>query len=136
LSQQLHDELSLMIIQSNDLTPKMKLTLEHQNVRSTNTLDSWVEEQIITLRPVLQIDEAVISLTHDSDASPAFHVKAHLITPGPDVFAESCDHTFQAAFLKLMESLRGKISDRSTMAQKRRRERDGAVRGAATRSTL
>lgn len=114
----------------------MKLTLEHKNVHSTNALDAWVEEQIITLQPALQIDEAIISLTHDSDASPAFHVKAHLITPGPDVFAEGCDHTLQAAFLKLMESLRGKISGRSTMTQKRRKERNGAVRGSAARSTL
>lgn len=99
----------------------MKLTLQHKNVRSTNTLDSWIEEQIISLQPALQIDEAVISLTHDNDASPAFHVKAHLITPGPDVFAEGCDHTLQAAFLKLMESLSGKIGNRATNREKRQR---------------
>jgi ribosome-associated translation inhibitor RaiA len=99
----------------------MKLTLQHMNVRSTNALDSWVEEQIISLQPALQIEEAVISLTHDRDASPAFQVKAHLITPGPDVFAEGCDHTLQAAFIKLMESLRAKIGDRATNREKRQK---------------
>jgi ribosome-associated translation inhibitor RaiA len=126
--------LYLKIIQFNDLTPNMKLTLEHQNVRSTDTLDSWVEEQIITLRHVLQIDEAVISLSNDNDASPAFHVRAHLITPGPDVFAEGCDHTLQAAFLKLMEILRAKISDRSTNREKRQ-QNQGSSRSSRGRVT-
>jgi ribosome-associated translation inhibitor RaiA len=120
--------------QTQDLIPNMKLTLQHQNVRSTDTLDSWVEEQIITLQPALQIDDAVISLSHDNDASPAFHVGAHLITPGPDVFAEGCDHTLQAAFIKLMESLRGKISDRSTNREKRQRNQ-GSPRSSHGRVT-
>lgn len=106
----------------------MKLTLQHKNVRSTTQLDSWVEEQIISLQPALQIDEASISLAHDHEASPAFHVKAHLITPGPDVFAEGCDHTLQAAFHKLMGSLRGKIGSRATRRQKKQKSRTPVMR--------
>jgi ribosome-associated translation inhibitor RaiA len=100
----------------------MKLELQHKNVPSTNTLDTWVEEQISSLQPSLKIDEAVISLICDTEASPAFHVKAHLVTPGPDVFAEGRDHTLQAAFRKLMESLRDKISHRATNREKRQRD--------------
>lgn len=99
----------------------MKLTLQHKNVRSTTDLDSWVEEQIISLQPALQIDEANISLARDFEGSPPFQVKAHLVTPGPDVFAEGRDHTLQAAFHKLMEALRGKIGSRATRRQKRQK---------------
>ena len=106
----------------------MKLTIQHKNVRSTNELDSWVEEQIILLQPALQIDEANISLARDFDASPAFQVKAHLVTPGPDVLAEGCDHTLQAAFHKVMESLRDKIGGRATKRQKRQKSRTPMLR--------
>ena len=106
----------------------MKLTLQHKNVRSTTDLDSWVEEQIISLQPALQIDEASISLGRNPEASPAFQVKAHLVTPGPDVFAEGCDHTLQAAFRKLMDGLRGKIGSRATRRQKRQRNRAPLLR--------
>ena len=108
----------------------MKLTVQHKNVRSTNELDSWVEEQIISLQPVLQIDEANITLARDEDASPSFQVKAHLVTPGPDVFAEGCDHTLQAAFHKLMESLRGKIGNRATRRQKRQKNHAPQLRAS------
>ena len=108
----------------------MKLTVQHKNVRSTNELDSWVEEQIISLQPALQIDEANISLARDEDASPAFQVKAHLVTPGPDVFAEGCDHTLQAAFHKLMDSLRGKIGSRATRRQKRQKNHAPQLRAS------
>lgn len=104
------------------------MTLQHKNVRSTTQLDSWVEEQIISLQPVLQIDEANITLAHDDEASPAFQVKAHLVTPGPDVFAEGCDHTLQAAFHKLMGGLRGKIGTRATRRQKRQKSRTPVLR--------
>jgi ribosome-associated translation inhibitor RaiA len=98
----------------------MKLTLKHQHVRSTNTLDSWVEEQIISLQPNLKIDEAEVRLTMDRDASPAYKVEVHLVTPGPDVFGQGCDHTLQAAFKKVMDMLRDKIGSRATRRQRRR----------------
>jgi len=106
----------------------MKLTLKHIHVRSTDALDSWVEEQILSLQPVLQIDEANVTLAHDLEASPAFVVKVHLVTPGPDVTAEACDHTFQAAFQKVMVGLRGKISSRATRKQKRQRNPEPLMR--------
>jgi ribosome-associated translation inhibitor RaiA len=106
----------------------MKLTLQHKNVRSTTQLDSWVEEQIISLQPALQIDEASISLSRDLEASPPFQVNAHLVTPGPDVFAEGRDHTLQAAFNKLMEALRGKIGNRATRRQKKQKSRTPVMR--------
>lgn len=108
----------------------MKITVKHFNVRSTNALDSWVEEQILSLQPILQIDEADITLTHLHEASPAYQVHVHLVTPGPDVFAEASDHTLQAAFLKTMESLRDKITHRATRRQKRQRDHAPLLRAS------
>ena len=108
----------------------MKLTVKHFNVRSTNALDSWVEEQILSLQPVLQIDEAEVFLKHDHQASPPYQVTVHLVTPGPDVSAEACDHTLQATFLKTMDSLRDKISHRATRRQKRQRDHAPLMRAS------
>lgn len=91
----------------------MKLTLKHVSIRSTNELDSWVENQIFSLQPKLQIDEANVRLVHQREASPPYGVHVHLVTPGPDVFAEDNDHTLQAAFAKVMTQLRDKITSRT-----------------------
>ena len=57
-------------------------------------------------------DSASVRLAYRRDASPAYRVNVHLVTPGPDVFAEGCDHTLRAAFGKMMTALKNKLSGR------------------------
>ena len=92
----------------------MRLNVQHRNIRSLERLDSWVERQILALAALRQIDEANIRLVRHESASPAYQVSAHLVTPGPDVFAESRDHTLRAAFTKAMAQLRGQITSRAS----------------------
>ena len=92
----------------------MRLNVQHLNIRSLDRLDSWVEQQIFALAERRQIDEANIRLTRLENASPAYQVHVHLVTPGPDVFAESRDHTLRAAFAKAMRQLREQITSRAT----------------------
>ncbi len=99
----------------------MKLTFEQLGNRATNALDSWVEDRVFSLQPRLQIDEANIRLEHRRETSPAYRVQVHLVTPGPDMYAEGRDHTLRAAFEKVMAELRGKINGRTFKRQRRRR---------------
>jgi ribosome-associated translation inhibitor RaiA len=92
----------------------MQLNLQHLSLRSLDTLDSWVEKQILALAKARQIDVANIRLAKLQEASPAYQVNVHLVTPGPDVFAESRDHTLRAAFAKVMTQLRQQIASRAT----------------------
>lgn len=101
----------------------MKMTLKHISIRSTNALDSWIEKQIFSLQPQLQIDEANVRISHLHEASPPYQVHVHLVTPGPNVFAEANDHTLQAAFAKVMSQLRDKITHRSTKRLQRIKSR-------------
>jgi len=94
-------------------TKIMILKLKHASIRSTDTLDSWVEKQILGLGGTRQIDEANIELIRQADASPAYKARVHLVTPGPDVFAEARDHTIRAAFQKVMKQLRTTITHRA-----------------------
>ena len=96
------------------MTTSMRLNVQHLNIPALANLDAWVEKQIFALGRTRQIDEANIRLIRLENASPAFQVNVHLVTPGPDVFAESRDHTLKAAFEKVMKQLREQITSRAT----------------------
>ena len=91
----------------------MRLYLQHLNLRSSDVLDSWIEHQILALGESRQITEANVRLIRRRDASPAYHVDVHLVTPGPDVVAEGRDHTVHAAASKVMRQLRAQIDRRA-----------------------
>lgn len=92
----------------------MRLNVQHLNIRSIDKLDSWVEKHIFALGRARQIDEANVHLVRLDNASPAYQVRVHLVTPGPDVFAETRDHTLHAAFAKALAQLREQITSRAT----------------------
>ena len=99
----------------------MRLNVQHLNLPALDSMDSWVEKQIFALGQARQIDEANIRLVRLENASPAYQVNVHLVTPGPDVFAESRDHTLRAAFTKVMAQLREQIALRASKRLQRRK---------------
>jgi ribosome-associated translation inhibitor RaiA len=99
--------------QLQQLKSIMRLNVHHLNIPAPHRLDSWVERQLLALGALRQIDEANVRVVRLDDTSPAYQVNAHLVTPGPDVFAEGRDHTLRAAFAKTVAQLRGQISKRA-----------------------
>jgi ribosome-associated translation inhibitor RaiA len=97
----------------------MKLTVQHLDMRSTNVVDTLVEERILALQPRLQIDEANIRLEHHRDLSPPFRVHLHLVTPGPDVIVEGSEHTIRAAIEKAMLQVERRLRYRSDRRKQR-----------------
>lgn len=112
----------------------MRLTLQHDCIRSTSTLDSWVENQIFALRERLQIDEANVRLAHRPEVSPPYEVNVHLVTPGPDVFAEGRDHTLQAALNKVLSQLNEKLVNRTERRERRLSSNSHGRRGPESRT--
>jgi len=112
----------------------MRLNLQHFSIQSTNALDSWIEQQILALGRLRHIDEANIRLACHRDASPAYHVRVHLVTPGPDVIAESHDHTLRAAVGKAIKQLQNKIVGRVT--QRLRTAKNKLTARTITRASL
>lgn len=104
----------------------MKLNLQHRNVRSRDGLDRWVEDQILALGEARQIDEANVRLECRFESSPPFAVLIHLVTPGPDLFAESRDHTLRAAFTKALTQLRESLAGRATRRLRRLKSNSSA----------
>lgn len=95
----------------------MKLVIRHSEVSRAEALSSHVRKQILELESLRRIDEAVVNLALDREASPPFRVQVHLVTPGPDFFAEARDHTLAAALAKVTKRLARMIGLR---ADKRR----------------
>jgi ribosome-associated translation inhibitor RaiA len=94
------------------MTSTIKVNLQNFNINSLQSLEAWVGQQISSLGRIRRIDSANVRLARLEAASPAYHVKVHLVTPGPDVFAEGRDHTLRAAFTKVVDRLRQQIERR------------------------
>lgn len=99
----------------------MKLTVQHFDLRSTNAVDTLIEEHILGLQSRLQIDEADVRLERRREVSPAFRVLVHLVTPGPDVLACGQDHTIRAAIGKAVRDIEHKLRERAQRPLRRRR---------------
>jgi hypothetical protein len=108
------------------MTTIMRINLQHLNLRSRDGLDRWVEEQVLALGEARQIDEAEVRLECRSEFSPPFTVQIHLVTPGPDFFAESSDYTLRAAFAKALSQLRESIAGRATKRLRRPKSNSSA----------
>ena len=107
----------------------MRINLLHLNLRSRDGLDRWIEDHILALGEARQIDEANVRLECRFEVSPPFAVHIHLVTPGPDLFAEGRDHTVRAAFAKALKQLREAITSRA--AKRLRRLKSNASAPAA-----
>jgi ribosomal subunit interface protein len=110
----------------------MKLNVQHHNIRSTDELDSLLEERILKLEPRLQIDEACVRLECRWEKSPAYRVAIHIATPGPDLETEGRDHTVRAAIGKAFLDLEDRLRDREHKSI--RRVRSNLQRPAALRA--
>jgi len=103
----------------------MKLVIRHSEISRAKALSPHLRKQILELEPLRQIDEAVVDLAHEREASPPFRVHVHLVTPGPDFFAEARDHTLAAALAKVTKQLARTIGRR---ADKRRVRLNGKLK--------
>lgn len=112
----------------------MRINLQHLNLPSRDGLDRWVEEQILALGEARRIDEANVRLECRFHSSPPFAVHIHLVTPGPDLFAESSDHTVRAAFRKALAQLEEAVARRAAK-RARRLKSNASAPAAKTRSS-
>ncbi len=90
----------------------MKLVLKHLHHTPSASLNALIDKHLEEFGKSLQIEEARVVVERRLNASPAFHVSVHFVTPGPDVFAEAMDHTLRAALQKTVEKLETSIGHR------------------------
>ena len=99
----------------------MKIHIKHLHHQPSASFTAHLEKLLHAFTEIRQIDEARVTLEHRLEASPAFRVALHLVTPGPDFTAEAVDHTLRAALAKAVAELHEKIEDRSANRTRRAR---------------
>lgn len=90
-----------------------RIRFEPFNLNTVHAHFAWLEHRLRALAGLRRIDEAIVRLERYPDASPAYRVKIHLVTPGPDVVAECHDHTLRAAATKALARAREIVANRS-----------------------
>lgn len=107
----------------DEISRTMKLILQHRLHQPSPSFTALLEQEFAALSGRLRIDEARVLVERLPDASPPFRISAHLVTPGPDVFAEATDHTLRAVLHKLMRSIGDKVTQRSQRGSRKLRSR-------------
>ena len=105
----------------------MRITLKNLHHKPSPSLIELLEKELAALSTDLHIDEARVLFERRLDASPPFRVTFHLVTPGPDVEAETSDHTLRAALLKAFDALRSKIGHRHLKRARRKADDSGGT---------
>lgn len=97
----------------------MKVIRKHIHHTPSASFTALIEQHRDAIGKSRQIDDARIVIERRLEASPPFHISVHLVTPGPDVFAEAMDHTLRAALQKTA----GEIESRIDLQRHKRTER-------------
>jgi ribosome-associated translation inhibitor RaiA len=101
----------------------MKITLSTSPLNLNDASADWVEERLAGIGERRRIDEAIVKVTRHPEASPAWEIFIHLVTPGPDLTATARDHTLAAAFAKNLAGLEDILDAREAKRAGRQRNR-------------
>lgn len=99
----------------------MRVNVRHLNIRTEEIQEVKMEAQLQALGARRLIDEANVRVIRSPECSPPYQVQVHLVTPGPDLFAESRDHTLRAAFSKAVQQIDTQITHRGSKRRQRLR---------------
>jgi hypothetical protein len=83
--------------------------------------DSELHVSLQDLNGLIPIACADVSLARQHDTTPPFRAVVLLGVPGPDIHAAARDHTWPAAWLKVVARLRQQMEDRRSRQQARQR---------------
>jgi len=83
---------------------------------------AWLARQLERLHRLVPVTTAVVVLERQREAAPAFRAHVHLAVPGPDIHAEARDHTLEAAWLKVTNTLRKQMEQRKARQKSGRKE--------------
>ena len=95
----------------------MKTQFHIRGLNANAGLRRWLEQSLERLESLISVTAAAIVLEHRRDDAPCFRAFVSLAVPGPDIHAEACDHTLEAAWLKVTTALRNQIERRKTRQQ-------------------
>jgi ribosome-associated translation inhibitor RaiA len=107
------------------------MTVEFQirGMKVDDELRRQVETDLGELRGLMEITAARVVLDCQRDATPAYQAVALLAVSGPDVQAAARDHTWPAAWRKVMARLREQMEERRSRQKPRHESQPGSRAG-------
>ena len=90
----------------------MRIQFDIRGMNDEDGLRRQVEADLKTLNRHLAVASAQVGLQHEREVTPAYQAVATLAVPGPDIHAAARDHTWPAAWQKVVARLREQIEQR------------------------
>lgn len=92
----------------------MRIQFHIRGLNISGRVRNHLSESLERLQSRIRITNAAVLLEHTWDDTPAFRAFVLLAVPGPDIHAEVREHTLEAVWLKVTDSLRKQIEQRKT----------------------
>jgi len=99
----------------------MKVEFHIAGLKADDELRSQLESALQGLNDLIPIANAQISLQRQHEVTPAYQAVAMLAVPGPDIHAAARDHTWPAAWQKVVARLREQIEERRSRQTARKK---------------
>lgn len=90
----------------------MTIELQLRGIKDEEALQRQVEADLTALGGGAVVASAHVGLRYEHEVTPAFQAVATLAVPGPDIHAAARDHTWRAAWQKVVARLREQIEQR------------------------
>ncbi len=90
----------------------MRIQFDIRGMNDEDGLRRQVEADLKALNRHLAVASAQVGLQHEREVTPAYQAVAALAVSGPDIHAAARDHTWPAAWQKVVARLRAQIEHR------------------------
>ena len=115
--------------------PVMEMDFLILGMNPDDDLRNRLASDLLSLTHLIPIAHADVSLERHHTATPPFQAAAMLVVPGPDIHVSARDHTWPAAWQKVLELLREQIEQRQRRQAKRKKGQPSRQRPAAPRAS-
>jgi ribosome-associated translation inhibitor RaiA len=99
----------------------MTIQFQIRGVKDDDGIRRQVEADLKNLDRLLAVASAQVGLQHERQVTPAFQAVAMLTVSGPDIHAAARDHTWPAAWRKVVDRLREQMEQRRSRQTARRK---------------
>lgn len=112
----------------------MTIQFQIRGMRNEEGIRRQVEADLEDLNGVLTVASAQVGLQYEHEVTPAYQAVALLAVSGPDLHAAARDHTWAAAWQKVVARLREQIEQRRSRQTARQKRQPHLRRPTARRA--
>ncbi|MBI2926827.1 MAG: HPF/RaiA family ribosome-associated protein [Verrucomicrobia bacterium] len=112
----------------------MKIQFRIREMQDDDGMRRQLEADLEDLNRLLPVASAHVALERQRDVTPPYQAAVMLAVPGPDIHAAARDHTWLAAWRKVVTRLREQIEERRSRQTDRQKNQPHIHRPAGRRA--